>query len=95
MLALMHQLTRSRFHVQFEWWRLVRLAAVLGGLSVAGDLLLPTHGAAGLLLRALVVVAVGPALFAVGFVHPEELRQGRALIARIRRGRALAARGGG
>jgi O-antigen/teichoic acid export membrane protein len=94
MLALMHQLTRSRFHVQFEWWRLVRLAIVLGGLSVAGDLLLPTHGAAGLLLRALVVVAVGPALIAVGFVHPEELRQGRALIVRLRRGRALAARGG-
>ncbi len=94
MLALMHQLTRSRFHVQFEWWRLVRLAVVLGGLAVAGDLLLPTHGPAGLLLRALVVVAVAPALFAVGFVHPEELRQGRALIARIRRGRALAARGG-
>jgi O-antigen/teichoic acid export membrane protein len=94
MLAFMHQLTRSRFHVQFEWWRLVRLAVVLGGLAVAGDLLLPTHGAAGLLLRALVVVAIGPALFAVGFVHPEELRQGRALIARIRRGRALAARGG-
>jgi O-antigen/teichoic acid export membrane protein len=94
MLALMHQLTRSRFHVQFEWWRLVRLAVVLGGLSVAGDLLLPTHGAAGLLLRALVVVAIGPALLAVGFVHPEELRQGRALVARIRRGRALAGRGG-
>lgn len=93
MLAFMHQLTRSRFHVEFEWWRLTRLATVLGGLSVAGDLLLPTHGAAGLLLRALVVIAVGPALFAVGFVHPEELRQGRALIVRVRRGRALATRG--
>jgi len=95
MLALMHQLTRSRFHVQFQWWRLTRLAAVLGGLSVAGDLLLPTHGAAGLVLRALVIVAVGPALLGVGFVHPEELRQGRALIARIRRRAAVTVRSGG
>jgi len=94
MLALMHRLTRSRFHVQFEWSRLARLAIVLGGLSVAGDLLLPAHGAAGLLLRALVVVAIAPALLAVGFVHPEELRSGRTLIGRIRRGRALSARGG-
>ncbi|HET9124522.1 MAG TPA: lipopolysaccharide biosynthesis protein [Solirubrobacteraceae bacterium] len=94
MLAFMHGLTRSRFHVQFEWWRLVRLAVVVGGLAAAGDALLPARGAGGLLLRALVVIAIGPALLAVGFVHPEELRQGRMLLARIRRGRAFAARGG-
>ena len=28
----------------FEWGRLLVLLAVIGGLSVAGELLLPTHG---------------------------------------------------
>jgi O-antigen/teichoic acid export membrane protein len=93
MLGVMHQLTRREFHVEFEWLRLTRLALVMGGFGVAGDLLLPTHGAVGFLLRLVVVAAIGPALLAVGFVHPAELRQGRALVTRIRRGRALAARG--
>lgn len=94
MLAFMHALTCRRFPVRFEWWRLARLVIVLGGLSAAGNALLPAHGLVGLLLRALVVIAIGPALLAVGFVHPQELRQGRMLLGRIRRGRALAVRGG-
>jgi O-antigen/teichoic acid export membrane protein len=93
MLAVMYQLTRKQFHVQFEWLRLARLTLILAGFAAAGDLLLPTHGALGFLLRLLVVVAIGPALLVIGFVHPAELRQGRELVARIRRGRALAPRG--
>ena len=91
MIAFMHLLTRRDFHVDFEWLRLVQLAIVLGGLGAAGDLLLPTHGVAGFFERAAVVVAIGPALLLIGFVHPAELRQGRAVLARIRQGRRSAA----
>jgi peptidoglycan biosynthesis protein MviN/MurJ (putative lipid II flippase) len=88
MLSFMHLLTRREFAVRFEWLRMAQLAVVMGGLAAAGDLALPTQGAAGLLTRAVVVAAIGPALFAVGFVHPAELRQGRALLTRLRRGPA-------
>jgi O-antigen/teichoic acid export membrane protein len=94
MLGLIFVLTRHEFHVDFEWGRLARLAVVLGVVAVAGDLALPTHGAIGFLLRLLVILAIGPALLLIGFVHPAELRQARSLLGRIRRGRALAARGG-
>ena len=89
MLGCIFVLTRHEFHVDFEWLRLGRLALVMGGLAVAGDLLAPTHGTVGFLARALAFVAIGPALMLVGFVHPAELREARALAARIRRGRAL------
>ena len=85
MLAVMHALTRREFHVVFEWSRLGRLTLVMGGLAAAGDALLPTHGAAGFLLRLAAIAAIAPALLLVGFVHPAELRQARALVARVRR----------
>ena len=84
MLGAIHLLTRREFHVQFEWGRLAQLTVVMGGFGAAGDLLLPTHGAAGFLLRLVVTLAIGPALFAVGFVHPAELRQARAVLGRVR-----------
>ena len=87
MLAFMHLLTRRQFAVTFEWGRLAQLVVVVGGLAVAGDLLLPTHGALGLLSRLLVCAAIGPALLATGFVHPAELRQARALLERVMAGR--------
>ena len=40
------------------------------------------------------MIAIGPALLLVGFVHPAELRQGRALVVRIREGRRVAPAGG-
>ena len=91
MLAFMHLLTRHEFHVDFEWLRLARLGFVLALLGGGGDALLPTHGAAGFALRLLAVLAVGPGLWLVGFVHPAEVRQARALAARVRRGRSLPA----
>jgi hypothetical protein len=91
MLGFMHLLTRRQFAVQFEWLRLGKLVLVMGGLAALGDLLLPTHGAAGLLLRLVVLAAIGPALVTTGFVHPAELRQGRRLVARLRAGRGRAA----
>jgi O-antigen/teichoic acid export membrane protein len=84
MLGFMHLLTRRQFAVQFEWARLAQLALVMGGLAIAGNLLLPTHGAVGLLTRAVVIAAIGPALMAIGFVHAAELRQARTLVTRLR-----------
>ncbi len=85
MLAVMHLLTRRAFAVAFEWRRLAQLAAVMGGLAVAGDLLLPTYGAVGFLTRALVFLLIPIALLATGFAHPQELSQLRALALRVRR----------
>jgi len=85
MLSVMYLLTRRAFTVDFEWLRLARLVLVMGGLAAAGDLLLPTHGAVGLLTRAGVVAAIPPALLATGFAHHAELAQLRGLLARARR----------
>jgi hypothetical protein len=85
MLLVMHLLTRRAFTVAFEWRRLAQLTAVMGGVAVAGDLLLPTHGAVGLLSRAAAFIAVVPVLWLTGFAHPQELGQLRALVARARR----------
>jgi O-antigen/teichoic acid export membrane protein len=85
MLTVMYLLTRHAFTVAFEWGRLARLVLVLGGLAVAGDLTLPTHGAVGLLSRALVAAAMPAVLLVTGFAHGAELRQARALLLRLRR----------
>jgi O-antigen/teichoic acid export membrane protein len=85
MLTVMHVLTRRVFAVDFEWLRLAQLVAIVGGLAAAGDVVLPTHGAVGLLSRAAVLVAIVPALLATGFAHPAERHQARALLARVRR----------
>jgi O-antigen/teichoic acid export membrane protein len=42
MLLVIHALTRSVFRISFEWLRLWRLVAILGGVAVSGALLLPT-----------------------------------------------------
>ncbi len=85
MLTVMYLLTRHAFAVAFEWARLGRLVVVMGGLAAAGDLVLPTHGALGLLTRAFVAAVIGPAVLATGFAHPAELGQLRALVDRVRR----------
>ena len=91
MLAVMHQLTRHAFRVHFEWGRLVHLGLVLGIMAAAGDLLSPTSGAAGFLIRAVVFLAIAPVLLVTRFLSPAELRQSRGLAGRIRAGRMRAA----
>ena len=86
MLSLMHLLTRRVFAVQFEWRRLGELVIVVGGLAAAGDVALPTSGVVGLLSRAAVAAVIPFVLLAVGFLHPAEVRQARALVARARAG---------
>lgn len=84
MLGVMHVLTRRAFPVAFEWRRLVQLVVVVGGLAAAGDLALPTSGAVGFISRALVWALIPVVLLATGFAHGAELRQARALLARLR-----------
>jgi O-antigen/teichoic acid export membrane protein len=90
MIAVIYLLTRNLFSVGFEWDRLARLLAVLVGVSVAGELLLPTSGAWGFLLRALAWCAILPLLRMAGFFSVAELARIATLAARIvgqRRGR--------
>jgi O-antigen/teichoic acid export membrane protein len=88
MLSVMYVLTRRVFRVAFEWRRLAQLTLVMGGIAVAGDLLLPTHGAAGFFSRAAAFAAIPLALWATGFAHQQELDQVRVLLWRAVKRRA-------
>jgi O-antigen/teichoic acid export membrane protein len=81
MLAVMYVLTRGLFRVGFEWLRLAKLTAILAGVAVSGELLLPTHGLTGLALRAVWLALVPAALMVTRFFHPHERAQARRLIA--------------
>jgi O-antigen/teichoic acid export membrane protein len=58
MLVVVHLLTRRLFAVPFEWARLGKIVAIVGGVSVAGELLLPTAGLAGFAARAGFLAAI-------------------------------------
>ena len=84
MLGVMHLLIRRAFPVSFEWRRLLQLAVVIGGLAAGGDLLLPTSGLGGFLLRALVFLAIPLVLWLTGFVHRAELDQALGMLRKLR-----------
>jgi O-antigen/teichoic acid export membrane protein len=86
MLFVMHVLTRRVFTVAFEWRRLAQIAAVMSSVAVVGDVVLPTHGAAGLCSRAAAFAAIPALLWATGFADPSEVGQLRGALARVRRG---------
>src|SRR5436190_208999 len=67
MLVVMYGLTRGLFDVDFEWGRLAHLVVAIGGITVAGELLLATAGAAGFLERTAVLAAIPLVLLATGF----------------------------
>jgi O-antigen/teichoic acid export membrane protein len=95
MLVAMYALTRSLFRVSFEWRRLAQLCAILAGVAVSGDLLLPTHGLGGFASRAAWLLLVPALLLATRFVAPREREQVRRLLAEGRlRAAAFRARGG-
>jgi O-antigen/teichoic acid export membrane protein len=58
MLVVVHLLTRRLFAVPFQWRRLGTIVVILAGVSVAGELLLPTAGLAGFAARALALAAI-------------------------------------
>jgi hypothetical protein len=84
MLGLMYMLIRRVFPVRFEWRRMAHIVLVMSVLTVGGDLILPTSGASGLLLRAVVFLAIPVALLLTSFAHPQELGQVRLLVRRMR-----------
>jgi O-antigen/teichoic acid export membrane protein len=85
MLAVIYLLTRSLFRVGFEWRRLTQLVAILGGVAVSGELLLPNHGVLGLLTRIAWFALVPVLLLATRFFHPHERAEARRLAADARR----------
>jgi len=81
MLLVMYLLTRRLFAVPFQWRRLAQATAILAGVAVSGELLLPTSGFAGIALRAL-WLALAPILLVVTrFFDADERTQARELIA--------------
>jgi O-antigen/teichoic acid export membrane protein len=79
-LGLMYGFTQRLFPVPYEWTRLLRVVATVAALVLAGELLVPTSGAAGLLVRLALAAAYPLVLFATGFFTPGE----RTWLARLR-----------
>ena len=55
---------------------------MLGGVSVAGDLLLPDTGAVGFVTRTAALAAIPVILYAAHFLRPNEVAQLRAMARR-------------
>ena len=89
MVVVIYLLTRHLFTVGFEWGRLVRLVAVFFTASVGGELLLPTHGLLGFLLRGAAWCLIFPALWLAGFFSAGERARLRALLATLPRTKRL------
>jgi O-antigen/teichoic acid export membrane protein len=89
-LVLMYAFTQRLFPVPYEWTRLLRALLTASLLIAAGELLLPTAGAAGLLARTGLWLLYPLALLATGFFTPAErhrltvLRHPRELVNRLR-----------
>jgi O-antigen/teichoic acid export membrane protein len=84
MLLAMWLLTRRLFPVPFEWRRLATVVAVAGAIAVAGELLLPTDGAAGFLARLVALALIVPALWLARFFAPGEVAAAGELVVRLR-----------
>jgi O-antigen/teichoic acid export membrane protein len=80
MLLVMHLLTRRLFAVGFQWKRLAQAVAILAGVAVSGELLLPSSGFAGIALRVLWLLIAPALLLLTRFFDADERRQTRALI---------------
>jgi O-antigen/teichoic acid export membrane protein len=84
MIAVLYGLTRRLYAVGFELRRLATLVALFAVVAVSGELLLPTHGAGGLLARVAWLSWVPATLWACGFFSAKERSQARALAAEAR-----------
>ena len=87
-LVLMYVFTQRLFPVPYDWGRLALVLATATALITAGELLLPTEGAVGLLSRTGVWLAYPAVLWAAGFATAEE----RGAIARLMDPRTLGER---
>lgn len=73
-LGLMYVFTQRLFPVPYEWGRLLRVVLTVAVLVGAAELLVPTEGALGLLLRAALFAAYPVVLWVTGFFSEEERR---------------------
>ncbi len=73
-LGLMYAFTQRLFPVPYEWGRLLRVVATVAVLVGAGELLVPTSGVVGLLIRIALFAAYPLTLLASGFFTPGERR---------------------
>jgi O-antigen/teichoic acid export membrane protein len=90
-LVLMYVLTQRLFPVPYEWGRLALVVLSAAALVAAGETLLPTSGALGLLSRGVLWLVYPAVLLGMGFLHPEE----RAGLTQMLRPSAIAARARG
>jgi O-antigen/teichoic acid export membrane protein len=84
-LGLMYAFTQRLFPVPYEWGRLLRVVLTVAALVGIAELVVPTEGVDGLLLRVALFAAYPLTLFATGFFTPEE----RGCLARLRHPGAL------
>ncbi len=84
MLAVIHVLMRRVFPIRFEWARLARLVAILAGVAVSGELLLPSSGAEGFVTRVLWMALIPALLIATRFLRPREIVQARRMLGAAR-----------
>ncbi len=93
MLLVIYALTRSLFRVGFEWGRLAKLVAILAGVAVSGELLLPASRARGLREPCGVARAGAARPAADALLPPARVAPGRAAArGRCARSRARSAR---
>lgn len=71
-LALMYVFTQRLFPVPYEWGRLLRVTLTVAVLVGIAELLVPTSGTLGLLLRAVLFAAYPLLLFGTGFFTAAE-----------------------
>jgi O-antigen/teichoic acid export membrane protein len=89
-LGLMYVFTQRLFPVPYEWGRLLRVVLAVAAIVGLAELLVPTEGVDGLLLRAALLAAYPLTLWATGFFSEEErrwlghLRRPRAVLASLR-----------
>jgi O-antigen/teichoic acid export membrane protein len=85
MIVVIYTLTRNLFRVGFQWRRLTQLVAILGGVAVSGELLLPTSGLLGLALRLAWLMLIPLLLLVTRFFAPDEREQAQMIVADTRR----------
>jgi O-antigen/teichoic acid export membrane protein len=81
-LGLMYVFTQRLFPVPYEWGRLALATGVAAALIAAGELLLPTEGALGLLGRTALWLSFPLLLHMLGFLSDPERKRLRELRAR-------------
>jgi O-antigen/teichoic acid export membrane protein len=93
-LGLMYVFTQRLFPVPYEWGRLLRVVLTVAAIVGLAELLVPTEGVDGFLIRLALFAAYPLLLFAAGFFSDEErrwlayLRRPRELLSRLRAAQA-------